>query len=75
MANGWSLIIGMIVVFAACLAAWFFSPKGENLTVWRSVLILSFISCYLMWAIVFLSQLHPLISPKRSDIRPGRVPN
>lgn len=28
----WSLIIGLIVVVAMCLAAWFFSPKGENLT-------------------------------------------
>ncbi|KAJ6090546.1 ATPase V0 complex subunit E1/e2 [Penicillium sp. IBT 16267x] len=75
MANGWSLLIGLIVVAAACMAAWFFSPKGDNQTVWRSTLILSFISCYLMWAIIFLSQLHPLIVPKRSDIRPGRVPN
>lgn len=28
----WSLIIGLIVVVAASLAAWFFSPKGQNLT-------------------------------------------
>ncbi|KAJ5172796.1 V-type proton ATPase subunit e [Penicillium capsulatum] len=74
MASGWSLIIGLIVVVAASLAAWFFSPKGENLTVWRSTLILSFISCFLMWAIVFLAQWHPLIAPKRGDIRPERVP-
>ncbi|KAJ5728688.1 V-type proton ATPase subunit e [Penicillium malachiteum] len=75
MANGWSLLVGLIVVVAASLGAWFFSPKGENRTVWRSVLILSFASCYLMWAIVFLAQLHPLISPKKSDMRPGRAPN
>ncbi|KAJ5666456.1 hypothetical protein N7523_003349 [Penicillium sp. IBT 18751x] len=75
MASGWSLIIGLIIIVAASLCAWFFSPKGENLTVWRSTLILSFISCYLMWAIVFLAQWHPLIAPKRADIRPDRVPN
>lgn len=67
-------------------------------SVWRSTLILSFVSCYLMWgmssspslapletgsatsltpgtAIVFMAQWHPLIAPKRADIRPDRVPN
>ncbi|KAL4916949.1 ATPase, V0 complex, subunit E1/e2 [Aspergillus aurantiobrunneus] len=74
MANGWSLLIGLIVVVAAAIAAWVFSPKGDNQTLWRSTLILSFASCYLMWAITFLAQWHPLIAPKRSDIRPERVP-
>ncbi|KAJ5243246.1 uncharacterized protein N7469_001573 [Penicillium citrinum] len=75
MANGWSLFIGLIFVVAASVAGWFLSPKNESRTVWRATIILSVISCYLMWAIVFLAQLNPLISPKRSDIRPGRVPN
>ncbi|CEL01456.1 ATPase, V0 complex, subunit E1/e2 [Aspergillus pseudodeflectus] len=74
MANGWSLLIGLIVVVAAGVAAWLFSPKGENQTVWRSTIILSLASCYLMWAITFLAQWHPLIAPRRSDIRPDRVP-
>ena len=42
------------------------SPKNR---LWRSSLILSFVSCYLMWAITFLAQLHPLIEPRRSDLR------
>ncbi|KAJ6011959.1 hypothetical protein N7499_013071 [Penicillium canescens] len=75
MANGWSLVIGLIIIVAASVAAWFLSPKGENQTLFRSTLILTFVSCYLMWAIVFLSQWHPLIAPKRADIRPDRVPN
>ncbi|KAL4964102.1 ATPase, V0 complex, subunit E1/e2 [Aspergillus stella-maris] len=74
MANGWSLIIGLIIVVAAAVAAWVFSPKGDNQTLWRSTLILSLASCYLMWAITFLAQWHPLIAPKRADIRPDRVP-
>jgi len=69
MANGWSIFIGLAVVAAMCVAAWIFSPKGENQVLWRSSLILSFVSCYLMWAITFLSQLHPLIEPRRSDLR------
>ncbi|KAL9531691.1 V-type proton ATPase subunit [Sphaerulina musiva] len=88
MANGWSLIISIIVVAAIGLAAWFLSPKGENQTyaipflcmagarsnvhkssVWRSTIILSTASCWLMWAITFLAQWHPLIVPERSDLR------
>ncbi|KAK3487721.1 ATPase, V0 complex, subunit E1/e2 [Neurospora hispaniola] len=69
MANGWSIIIGLVIVAGMCVAAWVFSPKGENQVLWRSSLILAFVSCYLMWAITFLAQLHPLIEPRRSDLR------
>ncbi|KAI5366122.1 Putative ATPase, V0 complex, subunit e1/e2 [Septoria linicola] len=69
MANGWSLVISIIVVVVIGLAAWFLSPKGENQTVWRSTIILSTASCWLMWAITFLAQWHPLIVPERSDLR------
>ncbi|KAK3906289.1 ATPase, V0 complex, subunit E1/e2 [Staphylotrichum tortipilum] len=69
MANGWSIIIGLVIIVAMCLASWFFAPKGENQVLWRSSLILSIVSCYLMWAITFLAQLHPLIVPRRSDLR------
>ncbi|KAB8067555.1 ATPase, V0 complex, subunit E1/e2 [Aspergillus leporis] len=74
MANGWSLIIGLVIVVIASAVAWIFSPKGDNQTLFRSTLILSFVACYLMWAITFMAQWHPLITPKRSDIRPDRVP-
>ncbi|PPJ58853.1 hypothetical protein CBER1_09262 [Cercospora berteroae] len=75
MANGWSLIISIIVVVVIGFAAWFFSPKGENQTVWRSTIILSTASCWLMWAITFLAQWHPLIVPERSDLRLEVEPN
>ncbi|KAF4975175.1 hypothetical protein FZEAL_8004 [Fusarium zealandicum] len=41
----------------------------EHCSLWRSSLILAIVSCYLMWAITFLAQLHPLIAPRRSGIR------
>ncbi|KAK3990096.1 vacuolar ATPase [Cladorrhinum sp. PSN332] len=69
MANGWSVIIGLVIIIGMSVAAWVFSPKGENQVLWRSSLILAFVSCYLMWAITFLAQLNPLIEPRRSDIR------
>ncbi|CRK25322.1 hypothetical protein BN1723_003231 [Verticillium longisporum] len=69
MAQGYSIIIGFVVVAALSAIAWFLSPKGENQIIWRSSLILAFVSCYLMWAITFLAQLHPLIEPRRSDLR------
>lgn len=102
----WSIFVGLFVIAAMCVAAWFLSPKGENQVLvlhhsdlgtqgstpsrlsvlwlfatltallsltfgrlWRSSLILAFVCCYLMWAITFLAQLHPLIEPKRSDLR------
>jgi len=70
MANGWSILIGLVVVVVLSVLAYFFSPKGENRTIWRSSLILAVVSCYLMWALTLLAQLHPLIKPRRSDMRP-----
>ncbi|KAF1987421.1 hypothetical protein K402DRAFT_420238 [Aulographum hederae CBS 113979] len=69
MANGWSIIIGLAVIIAFSLLSWFLAPKGENQTVWRSTLILSAWACYIMWAITFLAQWHPLIAPTRTDLR------
>ncbi|EGE08188.1 hypothetical protein TEQG_08784 [Trichophyton equinum CBS 127.97] len=70
MANGWSVIVGLVFVVLANSLAWVFSPKGESRPVWRSSLILGFTFCYLMWAVTFLAQLHPLFVPKSSDRRP-----
>ncbi|TKA79069.1 hypothetical protein B0A55_02510 [Friedmanniomyces simplex] len=73
MANGWSLLISVLFIVVFCAVAWFASPKGENQTVWRSTLVLSAWACWLMWAITFLAQWHPLISPQRADLRPEYV--
>ncbi|RSL73192.1 hypothetical protein CEP54_000447 [Fusarium duplospermum] len=69
MAQGYAIFIGLVVIAALCVASWFLAPKGENQVLWRSSLILAIVSCYLMWAITFMAQLHPLIAPRRTGIR------
>ncbi|RFN54152.1 v-type h+-transporting atpase subunit h [Fusarium flagelliforme] len=77
MAQGYAVFIGLAVIGALCVASWFLAPKGENQVIadmyphrlWRSSAILAIVCCYLMWAITFLAQLHPLIAPRKSGIR------
>lgn len=47
--NSWSLLVSVIFIAVFSAVSWFASPKGENQTVWRSTLILSACSCWLMW--------------------------
>jgi len=54
---------------ALSLAVYVLTPKGPNQTVYRSSFILSFSCMFLMWAITYLAQLHPLIEPRRADLR------
>ncbi|ODQ66443.1 putative secreted protein [Nadsonia fulvescens var. elongata DSM 6958] len=68
--SGWTVIGVLVVVSLASIAAWYLAPKGDNQTVWRSSVILTLAMCYLMWAITYLAQLHPLAQPRRSDLRP-----
>ncbi|RPA83630.1 hypothetical protein BJ508DRAFT_413306 [Ascobolus immersus RN42] len=70
MANGWSVIHGLIVVILLGVASYFFAPKGENQTIWRFGFLLTLASTYMMWALTLLAQLHPLVQPLRSDLRP-----
>ncbi|GJC88246.1 ATP synthase subunit h [Colletotrichum tofieldiae] len=87
MDNRYSIFIGLVIVVAMGAGAWFLSPKGETQmplislygtanvgdSIWRSSLLLALACCYLMWAITFLAQLHPLIEPKRSNLRESAV--
>ncbi|KAK6340768.1 H(+)-transporting V0 sector ATPase subunit e [Orbilia brochopaga] len=69
MANGYSIFIGLAVCIVIAAAGYIFAPKGENLTIWRSSILLTVVCTYLMWALTFLSQLNPLIRPSASDFR------
>ncbi|WVO18350.1 V-type proton ATPase subunit E [Cryptococcus depauperatus] len=58
-----------IVIAAVGAVGWFIVPKGKNQTLFRSSLLLTLTCCYLMWAVTYLCQLHPLITPRRSDLK------
>lgn len=66
--SGWTVVITGIVVAVIGIIAWIFAPK-EDRTVWRSSVSLALALCYIMWAITYLCQLHPLVAPTRSDLR------
>ncbi|ODQ78754.1 hypothetical protein BABINDRAFT_14379 [Babjeviella inositovora NRRL Y-12698] len=68
--SGYTVLAGFILVVVASIVTWNLAPK-QNRTVWRSSIILTLAMCYLMWAITYLAQLHPLVAPRRSDLRPG----
>ncbi|GBL49554.1 hypothetical_protein [Candidozyma auris] len=66
--SGYTVLFVLAVTVALCVLSWNFAPKQDQ-TVWRSSLVLGLSMCYLMWAITYLAQLHPLEAPKRSDLR------
>ncbi|KAM6490546.1 ATP synthase subunit H domain containing protein [Amanita muscaria] len=49
----------IVVVLMICVAL--FTPKGPNQAVIRTALMLTLATCYLLWMITYLAQLHPLI--------------
>ncbi|GHJ89474.1 hypothetical protein NliqN6_5876 [Naganishia liquefaciens] len=69
--SGFLVLMLAIVAFAGGAISWFFTPKGVNQTLIRTSLMLAITCCYLMWAITYLAQLHPLMAPRRSDVRSG----
>ncbi|ORX73195.1 hypothetical protein DL89DRAFT_206301, partial [Linderina pennispora] len=60
--------IGLLVVGLCVLSMFVFNGKNDP-TLWRTCTILTLSSCYLMWGITYLAQLHPIIVPKRDDLR------
>ncbi|KAF8339591.1 ATPase, V0 complex, subunit E1/e2 [Cantharellus anzutake] len=67
--GGFTVIAVAIVAIVVGVVGWAFAPKGPQQTLIRSSILLALTCCYLMWAITYLAQLHPLIQPKRNDVR------
>ncbi|QLG71379.1 hypothetical protein HG535_0B04210 [Zygotorulaspora mrakii] len=65
----YTVLAAFLVVSLVSAVFWVAAPK-KNQTVWRSTVILTLAMMFLMWAITYLSQLHPLVAPRRSDLRP-----
>ncbi|KAG0379715.1 MAG: ATPase, V0 complex, subunit E1/e2 [Linnemannia gamsii] len=64
------IVFVMAIIVALSAASYLFTPRGPNQTVIRTALIMTLVSCYLMWAITYLAQLNPLLQPRHSKIRP-----
>ncbi|KAJ1876450.1 H(+)-transporting V0 sector ATPase subunit e [Coemansia sp. RSA 1722] len=60
--------IGVIVV-GLCVGSLFMFKTKADPTLWRTCTILTMMCCYLMWGLTYLAQLHPIIVPKRDDLR------
>ncbi|ORZ05970.1 ATP synthase subunit H-domain-containing protein [Lobosporangium transversale] len=68
--GGLLIVFVFAVVVALSSASYLFTPRGPNQTVIRTALIMTLVSCFLMWSITYLAQLHPLMRPRHSKIRP-----
>ncbi|KAL7309667.1 H(+)-transporting V0 sector ATPase subunit e [Mucor circinelloides] len=68
--SGYNIVWAFFGVAILSALAYVFTPKGNDQTVIRTVIIMSLICCYLMWAVTYLAQLHPLIFPKKVGLRP-----
>lgn len=61
------LVLIVLAVFTGATYAGFFAvPKGPNRPLYRSSLVLTSVSVYLMWAVTYLSQMNPIIVPERT---------
>ncbi|KAI0280836.1 ATPase, V0 complex, subunit E1/e2, partial [Russula aff. rugulosa BPL654] len=64
MASAFPVLLVFFAVLGLMATSWFSVRKGPNQTLTRSSLMLTFTCCYLMWAIAYLAQLHPLEVPR-----------
>ncbi|KAG1744037.1 ATP synthase subunit H-domain-containing protein [Suillus paluster] len=61
MASVFPVIFALVIVLGLMTCGFFFVPKGPQQTTIRTGIMLTFASCYLMWMITYMAQLHPLI--------------
>ncbi|KAF8525786.1 ATPase, V0 complex, subunit E1/e2, partial [Hysterangium stoloniferum] len=61
MASLWPVLFLFFITMGIMVAAWFATPKGPQQTLLRTSFLLTLVCCYLMWAITYMAQLHPLL--------------
>ncbi|CDH53387.1 hypothetical protein RO3G_03918 [Lichtheimia corymbifera JMRC:FSU:9682] len=68
--SGYNLIWAFIGLAVLSALGYVVVPKGTNQTVIRTMIVMTIACCYMTWAITYLAQLHPLIFPRKTNLRP-----
>ncbi|OAX42179.1 hypothetical protein K503DRAFT_734165 [Rhizopogon vinicolor AM-OR11-026] len=71
MASVLPVIFILVIVLGLMACGFLFVPKGPNQTTIRTAIMLTLASCYLMWMITYMAQLHPLITPYCNECSPS----
>ncbi|KAG6374371.1 ATP synthase subunit H-domain-containing protein [Boletus reticuloceps] len=61
MASMFPIIFVLVIILGLMVCGYLFVPKGAQQTTIRTAILLTLASCYLMWMITYMAQLHPLI--------------
>ncbi|CDS12207.1 hypothetical protein LRAMOSA04402 [Lichtheimia ramosa] len=78
--SGYNLIWAFIGLAVLSALGYVVVPKGTNQTdsshalkrhsVIRTMIVMTIACCYMTWAVTYLAQLHPLIFPRKTNLRP-----
>ncbi|KAG2367823.1 ATP synthase subunit H-domain-containing protein [Suillus spraguei] len=68
MASVLPVIFILAIVLGLMACSRLFVPKGPHQTTIRTAVMLTLASCYLMWMVTYMAQLHPLISKSRNSL-------
>ncbi|TFK74175.1 hypothetical protein BDN72DRAFT_760500 [Pluteus cervinus] len=61
MSSLFPIVFFLVIALALMTAGALFTPKGPQQVLIRTMIMMTVASCYLIWAITFLAQLHPLV--------------
>ncbi|KAI0300868.1 ATP synthase subunit H-domain-containing protein [Russula brevipes] len=75
MASAFPVLLVLFVVAGLMATSWFTVRKGPHQTLIRTSLMMTLACCYLMWAIAYLAQLHPLDGARTSSFRFSERPS
>ncbi|KAJ1029177.1 hypothetical protein NDA18_002805 [Ustilago nuda] len=67
--SGWTTIWVFLIAAGASGAVWVTTPKGPNQVLIRTSVTIALTCMYLMWFIIYMAQLHPIVSKYQSFSR------
>ncbi|RKP00841.1 hypothetical protein CXG81DRAFT_12752 [Caulochytrium protostelioides] len=59
------ILVTLLLFGGGGYGGWFAIKPGPDQVVWRTALVLTLVCTWLMWAITFAAQSHPLMVPER----------